>query len=195
MKTEDKRKFLYIDDHAHVNALNFEAQGERELKKLVLQIDKILGVDHSLNYLNLFSIGVDYLIEVYRKEYLENLPLHLNFSSIVENQTNVKLHHVQKSIEIYNSFIAPLGKLKPSISEKGILISAITPEKFKRYLNPNLNDYYIYLKDLLELTNQLTEYIDAPNSKSYLVPFVNNQGLIFIGNELKINNQYFADAL
>ena len=194
MTKTDKRVFLYTDLHSHVYALNDEAQAERELKKIVIQIDKILGVDHSLNYSNLLSIGTDYLVEVYREMYLSNSPLHLQFSAIVETQTNVKLHHVQNSINDYNRFIAPLNQFKPNISDKGLLISNIKEEKFRRFLEPSLTKYYNYLIKLLKVADELQNHVVVNNTNPHIAHFVSN-GLLCVGNKLSINNQYFQDEL
>ena len=194
MKTEDKRKFLYTDLHEHAHAVNYEAQANKELVKLVLQVEKVLGKKHSLNYSELLTNGVPYLIEVYRKNYLSNSPLHLDFHSIVASQTDINLNHLQNSINEYNRLVIPLNKLTPGITPGGVLISNITEASFKRYLMPGLNDYYKYLVKLLKVANELQEYVTVNNTNAHLTYFVGN-GLLCVGNKLDINNKFFQDEL
>jgi hypothetical protein len=190
---DDKKEFLYYDLDEHTQFLNYEAESKELLADIVISVNNTIGANILFNYEMLLEKGIDFLVDEYRKLYLEKLPPHLDFKAIIEQQTATSFNLLHQQISEYNHLVRRMGNQVPSIDFSGVLISNVKKAKFNKYLDQSKKDFYEYIKKLLALADELNQYIDVSNTKEHLIRFVAFRGLKGFGNELEINLKYFVD--
>jgi hypothetical protein len=189
---EEKREFLYFDSEEQQKFLEVEEESNKELKKIVDLVYQVLGTSAKIDFEALIENGLPFLINDYKKRYLEYLPPHVDFDKVVRSQVPIDLEQITKVIDNYKSLVSRLGEDKPNISTAGKHKTNITEENFKKYLTLEKTAYYKYMNDFIVLAERIKDFKEPVDYNHIVIRFFNQKGIRIIENKLVLDLPFFT---
>jgi hypothetical protein len=154
-----------------------------ELKELANQS---IGDGKVDNVKKLIENPAQYLVETYRQLYLSNRPLHLDFNMIFENETNVKIVHLDRLQKEFSQVLSKMKIHAPTINAVK-MTSNVKSESFDIYLDDSKAKHYEALKRFLDSLEALKEF-QRLDGYFHIARAVNSLQMSNTGLEISVND-------
>jgi hypothetical protein len=151
------QKKIASDDLEYRNQQNLQLKLDGLLDELKALADQSIGTGKMDNVKNLVENPAQYLVETYRQLYLSNRPLHLDFNMIFENETSVKIVHLDRLQKEFSQVLSKMKIHSPTINAVK-MTSNVKQENFNIYLDENKEKHYDLLNTVLKSLEALKEF-------------------------------------
>jgi hypothetical protein len=149
--------------------------------------EQSIGIGKLDNLKQLLESPGEYLVNKYQELWLNDRPKHLDFTMIFENETRVKIRHLDDLKSRFWNLHKTLDTHVPTINAKG-MTSNLSESSFDIILDESKKGHYNALKSFFSSVSQLENY-SGNIHKRHFVPGI--PGLLFDGLDMKINISLF----
>jgi hypothetical protein len=166
------------------NTAAFErlAQIEKELfaakDELIELSEQTCGINKITDLKKFLEQPGQYLVDLYRTLYLSNRPEHLDFKTILENETRVSISRINEVKVRYDKATLEMRNHAPTLNAD-TMTSNLDPKAFDIILDPVKKDHYNALKSFLYAIENLKNYTNVNSPRNFVrsIPDITLQGL------------------
>jgi hypothetical protein len=155
--------------------------------ELVMLAEQSIGVGKLDNLKQLLESPGEYLVNKYQELWLSDRPLHLNYVMLFENETRVKIMHLDGLKSRFWTLHNSMSIHAPTINAQA-MTSNLSESSFDIILDESKKGHYNALKSFFSSVSQLENYSGNIHKRHFVQAIPE---LLFDGLDMKINTSLF----
>jgi hypothetical protein len=155
--------------------------------ELVMLAEQSIGVGKLDNLKQLLESPGEYLVNKYQELWLSDRPLHLNYVMLFENETRVKIMHLDGLKSRFWTLHNSMSIHAPTINAQA-MTSNLSESSFDIILDESKKGHYNALKSFFSSVSQLENYSGNIHKRHFVQAIPE---LLFDGLDMKINISKF----